>query len=739
MKDSSRTKQELIEELSILKKKIKKLATIKSNHKQTEAALRESEKKYRLITENTADLIFIRDMNLRLTYVSPNCMRFRGFTVEETMEQTPEQVFTPESLRRSLAVFEEEMQLEASGTADPNRTRVLEVEEYKKDGTTIWVEISFSFLRDNEGKPVEILMVTRDISDRKLAETVLRKRESYFHLLADNMKDPVWLMDLNMKTIFRNPATYKSRGYTLEDFQESLDKNITSASVALATGAFLEEMPRALADPTYTSTRSLELEFYCHNGTTLWAECTFSLIHDESGKPLFLCEARNITERKRAEEALRKSEEKFRLITENMLDCVALVDASGAYQYATPSYRETLGYSQEEMVGIKGFSLIYPDDVERVFKHYMEAIEQGLRETSYETRLRHKDGHYVPIEIRVRSLNDPQGEIIGGVLAARDITKRLELEQERKRSQNGLQESEAMFRTLFEAANDSIFLMDNNIFIDCNPKTLEIFGCTREQIIGQPPYRFSPEVQPDGRNSMEKAMEKINAAIKGQPQIFEWKHSRYDGTFFDAEVSLNAFPSRDKHYIQAIVRDITERKQTLEALRKSEERYHELSIVDDLTSLYNSRHFYFQLKDELDRSNRYEQPLTLLVLDLDDFKVFNDTYGHIEGDQVLRRLGQVVNRCLREADHAYRYGGEEFTILLPMTTSEDGAVTAERIRTEFKKEIFSPAPGQEAHLTISIGLAQYKPQEDIKAFVRRVDKLMYQGKKNGKDRVCSEA
>jgi diguanylate cyclase (GGDEF)-like protein len=181
------------------------------------------------------------------------------------------------------------------------------------------------------------------------------------------------------------------------------------------------------------------------------------------------------------------------------------------------------------------------------------------------------------------------------------------------------------------------------------------------------------------------------------------------------------------------------RKQAEEALRESENRYRELSIVDDLTQLYNSRHFYIQLKIEIDRSNRYEQPLTLLLLDLDDFKAFNDTYGHIAGDQVLRRLGQVVKRCLRETDFAFRYGGEEFIILLPVTTCRDAAVTAERIRAELKEETFSPAPGKDVHVTVSIGLGQYKPQEDMKIFVHRVDQLMYQAKKNGKDRVCSEA
>jgi diguanylate cyclase (GGDEF)-like protein len=131
--------------------------------------------------------------------------------------------------------------------------------------------------------------------------------------------------------------------------------------------------------------------------------------------------------------------------------------------------------------------------------------------------------------------------------------------------------------------------------------------------------------------------------------------------------------------------------------------------------------------------------LTLLLLDLDDFKAFNDTYGHIEGDQVLLRLGRVIKKCLRKEDSAYRYGGEEFTIILPMTKRDEGVITAERIREELKKENFSPVPHKRVYLTVSTGVAEYRKHEDIKAFVNRVDHLMYQGKRNGKNRVCSDS
>jgi diguanylate cyclase (GGDEF)-like protein/PAS domain S-box-containing protein len=433
------------------------------------------------------------------------------------------------------------------------------------------------------------------------------------------------------------------------------------------------------------------------------------------------------SQREAALDALRESEEKYRVIFESFEDIYYETDLSGNITLISPSVYRISGWKTEELIG-QPATLVYDTPEDR--SSLLAAVLSSGYVRDYELKLIKRDGSKAAASLSAHIIYDSSGTTVGLAGSLRDMT-------ERKQAEEALRDSEERYRTLVENASDIVIRTDNaGHFTFVNPAAMRITGYEEEEMIGM---HYTTLIHPDMRDEAIKSLGR--QFVKVLPNTYsEFPIIRKDGT--DAWLGQNTQLIVECGNItgfQAVSRDITDRKRLEKELKESEERYRELSVLDDLTGLYNSRNFYFQLKMEIDRLARYEQPLTLLMLDLDNFKAFNDAYGHVEGDQVLQRFGQVVKRCLRETDFAYRYGGEEFTILLPMTTSADGAVTAERIRTEFKKEIFSTASGQDVHLTVSIGLAQYKPQEDIKAFVRRVDQLMYQGKKNGKDRVCSES
>ena len=193
-------------------------------------------------------------------------------------------------------------------------------------------------------------------------------------------------------------------------------------------------------------------------------------------------------------------------------------------------------------------------------------------------------------------------------------------------------------------------------------------------------------------------------------------------------------PVRLEELLLRLKRVLKERNLTNERIRMME-KLQKLAVTDGLTKLYNSRSFYSQLETEVDRFNRYKHPLALLLLDLDHFKDYNDTYGHLEGDKVLVRFSQIIKTCLRANDTAYRYGGEEFTVILPETGGDEAGLVAQRIRAALETERFSPINGKEVKITISIGVTEYQTKEELSTFIQRADRAMYRSKQKGRNLV----
>ena len=195
-------------------------------------------------------------------------------------------------------------------------------------------------------------------------------------------------------------------------------------------------------------------------------------------------------------------------------------------------------------------------------------------------------------------------------------------------------------------------------------------------------------------------------------------------------------PFRFEELLLRLKRVLNERRLTKERNRILS-KLENLAITDGLTKLYNLRHFYNLLEVEIDRCRRYGHSLALLLLDIDNFKLYNDTYGHLEGDKVLVKIGQIIRSCLRTMDSAYRYGGEEFTVILPETTAQEANNVANRIRIAVELENFIPKAGKVATVTISIGVTEYHNDEQLSEFIKRADQAMYLSKEKGRNTISS--
>ena len=741
---------------------------------RVDAALRESEERYRNLFENANEAIFVAQ-NGKLVFLNPMTTMMIGYSREEAVSKPFIEFIHPDD--RDMVVGRHLRRIKGEELPQIYSFRIIH-----RDGNVQWVELN-AVLINWEGKPATLNFLS-DITERKQAEEDLRKSEERYRTILEDMDEGYFENDLAGNFTFVNDAECRDLGYSRE---ELIGMNYRQYSDE-ATAKKLYELFHNIYN-TGKPIKRFPGQFISKDGTRHFNEVSASLIRDAKGKPIgFRGVSQDITERKQVEEALRESEERYRALVESASDIVFRTDGTGHFTFVNPAGIRIMGYEEEEIIGRHYPTFIRQDMREGAMKFFGRQFVKGIPNTYSEYPVIVKDGREIWLGQNTQLIVE-HGDVIGFQSVSRDITALKRVEEELRRNQDiaeRLAQEMAIIAEIGKVVGSTLdteeiyesFAAEVRKLIPFDRLSVNLLDI--DQGIARPVYVSGEYItgrQPGDvfplKGSVSEVLVRTRVGMFSHPlgveemekRFLEYPHAIRAGMRSLLSVPLisrdeviaslhfrskkpNAYTEQDLRLAERIGEQIAGaianaqlyagRKKTEQELKESEQRYRDLSIIDDLTQLYNSRHFYFQLKIELDRSNRYGQPLTLLLLDLDNFKHFNDTYGHVEGDQVLRRLGRVVKRCLRETDFAYRYGGEEFTILLPMTTSAAGAVTAERIRTEFKKETFSPAPGQDVHVTVSIGLAQYMPQEEMKAFVHRVDQLMYQGKKNGKDRVCSE-
>jgi diguanylate cyclase (GGDEF)-like protein/PAS domain S-box-containing protein len=293
--------------------------------------------------------------------------------------------------------------------------------------------------------------------------------------------------------------------------------------------------------------------------------------------------------------------------------------------------------------------------------------------------------------------------------------------------------SELRYRRLFEAAQDGILLLDakTGAITDVNPFLIKMLGYTREEFVEKKLWEVGAFQDTEASQEAFEALQK-NEYIRYEDLPLRAK----DGRLIQVEFVSNVYLVGGEKVIQCNIRDITERKQAQEALLKSEAHLRELSVRDHLTGLFNRRYMEETLERELLRASRKGLSLGILMMDVDDFKQFNDIFGHAAGDAVLRELGDLLLGHFRGEDVACRYGGDEFIIVLLDASREISRERAERL-CEHVRHLDLQFEGQTFEaVTLSVGVAVFPENGSTSAeILKAADAALYRAKREGRGRV----
>ncbi|MEA2101362.1 MAG: PAS domain S-box protein [Thermodesulfobacteriota bacterium] len=289
------------------------------------------------------------------------------------------------------------------------------------------------------------------------------------------------------------------------------------------------------------------------------------------GKDRMVMVLRNITDRRHEEEDLLKKIEIQETIIDTSPAFFVTINTEGKTIMMNKSMLDALGYMKNEVTGKDFMATFVPGKDRKKLSRVFQLLIKDNLPTLNKTHLLTKAGALLDIEWQGRPVFDKNSEFEYFFGLGNNITERIKTHKE-------LYKRKLMYQGLFESTNDAIFLLKDARFIECNPRALEMFGCSYEQIIGKTPYQLSPGLQPDDKKSRKKSLEKIKSTLEEGPQVFRWRHTRYDGTAFETDISLNKINIEGKLFIQAIVRDVTERIQAQRRLEASEEKYR--SIFD---------------------------------------------------------------------------------------------------------------------------------------------------------------
>jgi len=576
-----------------------------------------------------------------------------------------------------------------------------------KSGSWMWImgqgEISEW---DDAGNPKRFVGLHIDISQRKKSEQSYQEERAFNTSLVGTAQMIILLLDTEGRISRINPYMEKITGYTESEvkgkdwFDTFLPASDHTEIRAMFRKAIVDIDVSGEANPIVTKDgRDLMIEWYSKT------------LKDTNGTIVGLLSfGIDIDDRLQAEQKLKKSEDRFKNLSSLTFEGI-IIHNKGIIKDTNSSLAKMFGYTQQEMIGRNGIELFVAKESRSIV---YDNIDKNIA-TPYEVMAIKKCGTTFPIEVQSRDIITETDNF--RVTAVRDITAR-------KSYESALAVSEAKLASILRSAPVGIGQVANRVFIFINDQFATMLGYTKDELIGEKSrivYHSDAEYEKVGKSKYQQIHQKGTGSV-------ETIMRKKDGTSID--VYLSSTPVNQEDLSQGVTfsaLDITDRKHT-------EDLVHKMAYYDSLTGLPNRLLFLDRLEQSMKVSERKEQQIAILLIDLDRFKNINDSLGHHVGDELLIYVARLIERCVRDMDTVARLSGDEFAIIVENPECcEKLAIVAQRILDAFLAPIVLSE--HQTYSSCSIGITVYPPDATEGAILlKNADIAMYEAKRKGRGR-----